>query len=231
MRKRLNDMQKIIFILLAILTLKTYSQSNDTTYSGKFDLGFSFSPDYSYRVLTSGTENNWMKDSYDTLEVARYAYTTGFSFAYHPDEKFSISVGVLFSDKGEKTKRYTIPPVNNYINHYYYLDLPVKASYYVYSGKIKLYVSVGICTNIYLRGLTHIEVPASAETKKVEMAPGMNAISASFIGGLGIDCPLSNRWYFKLEPNYRRFITPATNSGVKRYFYSGGLNAGFFFQL
>jgi hypothetical protein len=232
-------MKKIISILLLFLVFIAKSQSQDSLGHGKLDVGYTFSPDYSYRTLKSNASNEWIKDTYDTLEVSKYGYTTGLNIVLHINKKLSLNSGLLFSDKGERTKKYPIQPINNYVNHFYYLDIPLKVNYnlghkkYYYSKakKTKLFLSGGLSANIYLTSRTVTETDNGSEKKSIATRPNLSRLNLSAIAGLGITCPLTNRWYFQLEANYRRSIISIANSSLKKYFYSYGLNLGLFYRI
>jgi len=228
-------MKKYIFIYLLSLTFNGLAQSKDSLKYNKFNIGFTFSPDYSYRILKTDASNQWIKDTYDTLEVSKYGYTTGLNIIFYLNKRLFFSSGLLFADKGERTKNYPIQPVNNYINHFYYLDIPIKANYYFkhkkyfYSKpkKIKVFLTGGTSVNVYLSSRTTTKV-TNDETEPFAKSLQLSRLNFSFIAGLGMNCPITNKWYFKLESNYRRSITRVANAPVKKYFYSLGLNIGLF---
>jgi hypothetical protein len=225
-------MKKIISILFLLLMLNLSSQEKDSITYSKFDVGFTYSPDYSYRVLKTEATNSWIKDAYDTLEVPKYGYTVGLHIVYHVNKNLFVSSGVLFADRGEKTKEYTLQPVNNYTNHYYYLDIPLKANYYLINKKLKLFLTAGAFASVYINSKTTTDVGNSTgKNENVYTKPDVSKLNFAFVGGLGIDCPVTDRWYFKLEPNYRRSFTPIANTPIKKYFYSFGVNLGFFCKL
>src|SRR5688500_6533942 len=100
-------MKEFISILLCFLCLPILGQHHDTIPYKKYDIGFTFSPDYSFRVLkTNFSGDTWVKDTYDTIEVSKYSFTTGLNFIFHVNKHFFIGTGLLLSDKGEKTKEY-----------------------------------------------------------------------------------------------------------------------------
>lgn len=229
-------MKLVSFIFILFLSASLWSQSGDTLRYNKFDIGFSYSPDYSYRKLKTDASNTWMTSIYDTMEVAKFGYTAGFNFIFHVNENLWIGSGLLLSDKGERTKPYSIQPVNNYINHFYYLDIPIKANYYLHhkkyfyskEKKLKFFLSAGTSINIHLSTQTKAESVAAGETETIKSMPEISKINLAFLAGFGIDCPITHHWYFKLEPNYRRSITAIADTPIKKYFYSLGLNLGLF---
>lgn len=229
-------MKLTIFIYLFLFAFNAWPQSKDSSNYSKFDIGFTFSPDYSYRVLKTDVSKSWIKNSYDTLEVPKFGYTTGLNIIFPLKKKFFISSGLLFADKGERTKRYATQPVNNYTNHFYYLDIPVKVNYYFghrkyyYSKpkKIKLFLSAGTSVNVYLSSRTSTETGRNNDKESLSKSIDLSRINISFLAGLGFNTQLTNKWYFKLESNYRRSINKIADAPIKKYFYSLGLNAGLF---
>ncbi len=216
---------------LFFITLTALSQPGDSIRYGKLGFGISFSPDYSYRTLKTGAADSWMKDVYDTLETAKYSYTAGFNITYHIHKNLVLGSGLLFADKGEKTKKYEAIESNNFNNHYYYLDVPVKASYYLLHKKINLFLSAGLSANIYLNSHTTSKANNSDQKKQFVTSRDISRLNLAATAGFGIDCPLTDRWYFKLEPCYRRSLSPIANTPIKKYLYSFGLSFGFFCHL
>ena len=214
------------------LQTQLYCQSTDSLKLKKHHIGISFSPDYSFRILKSDANTTFIKNTLDTLEVAKLGYTTGLNYTYSFSKKISIATGFLLSNKGEKTKKTfsSVPAKFNYNNQYYYIDIPIKANYYLIHKKVKLFVTAGLSTNVFLvqktsqiTGYTNDDVKNNFYNKT-----DISAINFVMLAGFGIDCPLYKSWSFKLEPLYRRSVTPTTNTAVKKYLYSVGLNVGFY---
>mgnify|MGYP003345132645 CR=1 FL=1 len=141
----------------------------------------------------------------------------------------------MFSDKGEQTKKYKNPTLENvsysFVNHYYYLTIPVKANYYLFnSGKLKFYIDAGIGANIFVGEKTVALNTSSNNTNKTINSnnSGINNINWTFEGGCGINYNFNEKSGVKIEPIYRRSLSAATNTPIKEYLYSGGLNIGLF---
>jgi hypothetical protein len=207
------------------------AHTDESNPSGKFDIGFTASPDYSYRFLKTNPSDSWMKSTYDTAEVARIGYTAGLQVVYHHSEKLFFYTGIQFVDRGEKTRTYLTMPVNNYVNHYYYLSIPLRVNYYLIQKKIKLFVSSGLSTDFYLNSKSDIEYRNSGYTKPLGLSSNFSRINVLFNAGVGIDCPVTDRWYFKLQPDFRISLTPAANAAIKKYFYGFAFNMGFFYKF
>lgn len=227
-------MRKFSILLLLLINFSVKSQSSDSTHFSKFEVGFIFSPDYSYRVLKTDASHSWMKYTYDTLEVSRFSFTAGASILLRLTKKLSLSTGILFADKGEKTKRYATRNAINYTNHFYYLDIPLKVNYYLRDKKyyfskprkLKLFLSAGNSVNIFLNSRSITRTVNTGDKESLAISPEISRINISLLAGFGLEYPLTQKWLFRLESNYRRSITPVANTSLKKYFYSFGLNIG-----
>ncbi|MBK7029879.1 MAG: outer membrane beta-barrel protein [Bacteroidales bacterium] len=138
--------------LLAILSLFPFLSFAQTEPSqGKWSVGLHFAPEYSYRSLQS--ENDWygMVAYRDKIEIPSFGFTTGASVLYKLNRRISVETGLKFSDKHySSTYRDIIFEVDEGLrkfkssSHFYYLSIPMKGTYNVYSGKIKVYVAAAV---------------------------------------------------------------------------------------
>ena len=225
---------KIMKIVITIISLFFYlmlsSQTPDSLKTKKHSVGVSFSPDYCFRKLTSNPSSEWIKDGLDTLEVGKIGYTTGLNYTFRLSKRIGISTGVLLSNKGEKTKKTfsSQPSIFNYNNQYYYLDIPLTVKYNIINKTLKLFVSAGISSNIFLvkkttqiTGYTNDDVKINYYDKD-----GLSKVNLAILAGFGIEYPITKKWDLKIEPIFRRSITPIANTPVKKYLYSIGINIG-----
>lgn len=225
-----------------ILSAVGYSKPSDSTRTKRIEIGITYSPNYCYRKLKADASSKWISDIRDTMEIAKFGYSAGINLVYKIKNNFSLESGILFSDKGEKTKEYLLGnsssgklPINNTdIHHYMYLDIPVKANYYILTGKLKLFVTAGVSANIFLIQkntsiLGYSDRASEKQTSKINS--GLSKINLSFIAGLGIDCPVTKKINFKIQPIYSRSINSIINTPIKSYLYSAGLNIGIYFKL
>ena len=204
-----------------------FSQESVFPKLRKFDVGFSYSTDYSYRTIKSDEINRDIVNLYDTIESAKYGYTTGISGTYFKSNKFSFTLGFLLSDKGEKSEVFVNSTNSRLKNHYYYLDLPIKSNYYLLKENNKLYVTAGISSNLFLFSKSS----NFSNEKAVKNNINLNPVNFAAIGGIGFDFDLSDSWHFKSEILYRHSIQAIMNSPIKRSLFSTGVNFGFFYQI
>ena len=239
-----KKMKKIIYILLVIaLPISALSSTIDSLKIKKnIEIGVSYSPDICYRKLKSDENSKWISDIRDTMEVAKLGYTAGLNIVYWYKNNISFETGLLFSDKGEKTKKYSLGnfsstklPINNIdIHHYYYLAFPIKANYYFVNKKCKLFVTGGITTNLFLSQKNTSILGYSdrdSEKKTTKINSELSSINFSFLIGAGIDYPLSDKSNLKFEPSYSRSINSITSAPVKSYLSAIGFKLGVYFKL
>lgn len=81
-----------------------------------------------------------------------------------------------------------------------YLSIPVRAHYFINSGKVRFYAGAGLRTDIRLNG----DVPYSAEAGVADNARGI-ALSMETL--IGIEVPVSSRFKIHFEPTYANALT------------------------
>lgn len=236
-------MKNIVAVLLIIFSpFIAFCEIPDSTKTKKIEIGVTYSPNYCYRKLRADASGKWLSDIRDTMEIAKFGYSAGFNIVYKIKKNFTLGSGILFSDKGERTKKYSLGnspagklPINNTdIHHYIYLDIPVKGNYYILTGKLKLFLTAGISTNILLtqRNTSILGYGDRAPEKSSSTVnSGLSKINFAFIAGFGIDCPVTDKTNFKIEPIYSRSIHSIIDAPIKSYLYSAGLNIGIYYKL
>jgi hypothetical protein len=152
-------MKKLILAAVALISLNASAQVTDIKPASKIAIGLTFSPDYSYRSLSSDAASIWIANDREDFEIPKFGFTAGPRVLFTLGNRLALESGILFSDKGEKTSnmRYSgdpedifMPVLGRHNFHYYYLDVPVKANYYLTSKKVKLFVSVGTSVNFFV---------------------------------------------------------------------------------
>lgn len=98
---------------MTLVANQIYGINTDSVIKfSKWDIGISFSPDYSYRILTpigssySGSDlGEWRcADSLNSIEKATIAWTVGIPITYHFNKYMSLRTGINLSDKTIKSK-------------------------------------------------------------------------------------------------------------------------------
>jgi opacity protein-like surface antigen len=233
-------MKKINILFLLLLPAAVYC-SNDSTKTKKIQVGVSFSPDYCFRSLRPDADSKWIADSRDTIETAKFGYTAGANFEFKINKKLDVATGILFSDSGERTNKYSLesassaqePVMYSYNFHYYYLSIPLKANYYFLTGKVGFYLTAGVSANFFLgqktTAITGFGNSVSRTDAKTDA--GFSKVNLGMIAGCGVKYAISKNTELRAEPVYRRSLTSIIDAPVKTYLYSVGLNVGIYFNL
>jgi hypothetical protein len=240
---------RALMVALLVYPLLLAGQPDEMTPFTGFYLGLSFSPDYCYRTLRhdgNGYNASLVKIN-DSLSIPKFGFTTGLNIVIVINKKFSVESGLLYSNKGYKTKTLSNPEglYDNFpdeinpvklrdIGHFIYLDFPVKLNYFILNQKLGIYSTAGISPNLFL---------SRKVIRKVEFRDGksdqfnhsseydLSTINLTMIIGVGFKYDLSEKIYLRTEPVFRRSITPIKDFPIKTYLYSFGLNTGILFKF
>jgi len=238
---------RLITIFFFVISLAAHGQ--DTLNNQvkqqmrKWYLGAVVSPDLCYRTLKN-TDSKFDIAYFNNSEIPKFGYTAGLAAAYGLSSNWTIETGLLFSNKGYKTKMIDIESLDFsdsilgkgrvYFN-FYYLDVPVKINYAYGHGKIRFCATLGITTNIFLDAKTrailkyndgHVE-----HSKGTNINP-INAINISPMAGVGIDWRLTERMKLKIEPTFRYGLLSIGDGWYfDDYLWNAGLNMGFYYSL
>ena len=228
--------------LFVLIPFSVICNTSDSIHPRKMQLGVIYSPDYCYRTLKATGESKWMVAIRDTMEIPKFGYSTGVNFIYKIASRLSVETGLLFSDKGFQTKKYTPEGKINssdpstkhplkiaYLHHYYYLDVPIKLNYYIYLGKINFFLTAGLSVNTFLhQTVTTLTTYTDGKTdsKKATAPSPFEKLNVAVIGGFGMNYNLTDTYTLKIEPIYKRSITSIINAPVKSFLYTAGVNVG-----
>ena len=232
--------KQLISILLILTSILSYSQESEISQRNSLHIGLTFSPDYCYRTLRTDPSYQDWADQQNSSQIPKFGYTTGINAILKFNKSIALEMGVQFSDKGMQTKMIkieqedpdqSIPDEIHNTWHYYYIDIPIKANYFILKGKLNLFVSPGLSTNIFwVQKRVHSEFnPDNEET--YFMSEGFNRFNMAVLFGTGIDYFFSKKFNLRIEPIFRYSLTPLNNSELKRYQYSIGANFGLYYKL
>ena len=239
-------MKQIVFFL-ALLPLALFGQSADSSSLKRFAIGLNYSPDYSYRTLKPTAESKWIADSRDTLEIPKYGYTSGLSLLFRISKNLTFETGLQYSNKGEKTKTRKLEIFDpnspqssmntmevTFVYSYNYLDIPIKANYYLINKKFKFFLSGGLSNNIFISSTNKSTIsfaPGNSTTNTTKSSTNYSLVNIAALAGFGIEQQLNSKLSLRLEPIYRRSITSIINAPIKGYLYSAGMNFGLYLSL
>ena len=235
-----NMIKRLIFLLFLPLTI--FSQNSAPAKTGLVSVGLTYSPAYCYRFLHANDVDDDLLKMRNQAELPEYGFSSGLNIALSFSKIFALEAGVVYSSKGEKTKNddtYYIDPPRSissayFTYHYYYIDIPVKADFYLLKRRLKLYLTMGISTNILivLKTTMHAEYPDGSKTKSSTTdREDLMGINIAGIAGAGISFDITKEIYIKAEPLFNCSIMPINRGGVHEFLYSIGLNTGIFYRF
>ena len=221
-----------IFICLFSIALQAQdSIQTDTTKWKKHQIGFTYSPDYNFRFLQADANTTWIKNISDSMEVPKFGYSAGINYALKLGEKTTLNTGVIFSDNGEKTKNNVELQTVNDTNPYYFVSVPIRIDYTVYSKKVAIYTTLGITNNFFINHRIVMYEDGKKEAIEFNNKKDLMAYNIGGIAGFGMNAKLSDNWIFKLEVLYKQSITSVNNDPVKKWLYAVGPNFGLYYSF
>lgn len=232
---------KYILILLGLAAFRSFGQED----MSRFQLGVNFSPDVNYRILENndGTEmSDAIINSRDDREIPKFGYSTGLNVCFNINRFLGIETGLQYSNKGYQTEKIdlifgqpdpSLPEHLKYIDDFHYVDIPLKVNFTAGKKKVRFFSSVGITTNIFIKGTTTSVIyysdrterdkdPTSYDFEKVNLSPTVSA---------GIDYKINDRMNLRVEPTFRYGVLKIIDAPVTGYLYNGGLNVSYYFGL
>ncbi len=235
-------MKYLFMLVLAFLSLTLLGQKK----LNKIAIGFSFSPDYSFRTLKNsggdGSTDLVIKIRND-IEKAKFGYSTGLNVTFHFSNLLGFETGILYSNKGYKTKEQqltyfppnpSLPDKSSTIYSYQYIGIPLKAKFYFGKNKTRFTTSAGFITNflINVKQSINLKYPnGSTEKKNQSSTSGFNKVDISPMVSIGVDYKITDKFYLSAEPTFRFGLIKTVNATVKENLWSAGLVLSFFITL
>lgn len=246
--------QKAIGIL--IITFFTYYNglSQDLFNSKGFKIGINFSPELGYRTLIIGDTSNIhiddLKRDRDNWEKPTFLFTTGLFSEYRFNKLLSVKLGVHYTQKGLLSKTLGVGQGfyegsnDEYIIYkhtYHHIGIPVSASFYLFnSSKVELFASLGGQFDFLFYGSWISRLKLSGEEEKIisqqekikkENDAGYNKFFPSVTASIGMDWKIGEKSTLRIEPIYRRTLTPLDNSELITYHYNLGMNISYIYLI
>jgi len=215
-------------------------QEDELKFKKSILLGLTFSPNYCYRTLRYDQSDEDFANYRNEIEIPKFGFTTGINSIFRFNKSLAIELGMLFSDKGQQTKKIeitqedpdnTIPDNIHNSWHYYYIDIPIKLNYFIIKGNLNLFVSPGISGNIFLTQ-KRVKSEFNPDNEYTYfMSEGFNKLNIAIILGAGLDYLITKKLNLRFEPIFRYSLTPLDNFKIKRYQYSIGANFGIYYKM
>lgn len=236
------------FITAVILGASIVAQAQGVVAPkpGKWALGFSFSPDYSYRQLMfdrkDPKEREYAKEA-DAQDSPILGFTSGVNIQRRLGKNFSIETGLQFSQQGYRHVEKDI----DYSNYRWFappgrlpkdidqtrktqgISAPIRLNFCVGKGKFQFTTSVGInlnyqFANIYCRTLTYDD--GSVKKSNDRSSGSLLKFGTQLSAGCNYD--ISSRSKLRIEPTFR-YILPESHALSTPF--NCGLNLSYFIAL
>lgn len=244
-------MSKIKIISLILILIHVSLIAQDEIRKQQLLIGAFASPDLSFRLLSnnSGTSGS-ISDNRDSYEIPKLAYTAGVEALYQLKPKLSVSFGIQYSIKGEKTKDLDLiygdqldprrgfvyqwsqeqPTKTNFKYNSSYIDIPIRIDFYFSKRKFAPFVTTGLSGNLFLR--EKIITTATYIDNHTEKTSSINnngyyRFNPQFQLGAGLDIGMKKS-RLRIFPIYRLSLSRVNKGSVNGYFYSIGLGLNYF---
>lgn len=208
-------------------------------------VGVTVSPDYTNRSLGSdgSMAADIVKENRNKKEAGQTGYTAGLAVIYTLTEQLSIETGVQYAQKGYRTKKENLvwqqpspsfPTTSKIIYNYFFLDIPLQATYTTGSGRCRFFYTAGLAMNIFLGGKVATLFEYADGSKDKSTGPATNnekKISLSPLLSAGMEYAFKPNMHFRLAPIFRYGITKVIDAPVSERFWNAGLNVGFYYRL
>lgn len=224
-------MKSLLLIVITLISLSALAQN-------KIYIGYSFSPDYSFRTLSKSDGSSGTAltiKSRNNLEQAKFGYTTALKIGYYLSDILSLESGIEFANKGYKIKQqdiiYEYPdpagPINYKTNFtYQYLGIPLKVKMTFGRQKLNFTAGAGMVTNFLLSAkIESTSAYADGKTKrnKQSLAKDLNKIDITPELSFGIVYRLNNKINLSAEPTFRYGLFKIIDAPVKEKLWNAGL--------
>lgn len=211
----------------------------------KYGVGLSWSCNLDkFRIENNNDYGEMLTDSsYDLIQgPGNFAFSLGMQFTYRFTKNVSIETGLLYSQK----KKFDLDGVHkgntDYTFHYNgkYLDIPVRARFYVINNPTNLFVTTGVLlsSNFPVKYKGYFQLSNVDDTlyyERVTLEPASLGLSLQL--GAGIDYIIQKKWRLYFAPMYSYSFSPVlkhptyNNEPVKHYVNSFNLTIGCYYDF
>jgi len=230
----------ITLFLLALISCPVFGQNSEKINNKKISIGFTFSPDYCYRILKSNPSEQYLVDEQNSSQIPKFGYSVGLNSIVKFNSRIAVEFGAQFADKGYQTKRIEVaqtepkkltPNEMRVRWSIYFIDIPVKVNYFILYKDFKLFVSAGPSLNLFLyQKRIRFEYIPDKKTKYIT-TEGFNKVGLTIMAGVGFEYSVLKKLNLRFEPTFRYSLTPLDDGDIKRYPYSIGACFGIYYRL
>lgn len=245
---------RLLFTLIFVSAVALNARAQNVEKSKRLSIGFSVSPDYNDRTLSNNNgsfSSGVVIDVRDKYETWRLGYTAGPVVSYRLSEKVDLETGLLFSSKGYNNKKTELDfydefdgtgfsnpapdglPSSARISHvYYYIDMPVKATFNFGKKRLRVCAGAGIAANVFVKETLRLKTWYEDGSTKKDLHNSefdYKGLMISPQASFGVNYNLNERLYLKAEPTFRYGIVNIISTPVTGKLWNAGLNLSCFF--
>jgi hypothetical protein len=208
--------------LLSIYFVCTYCNAQDTL--SKWSWGGVVGVDRHYRSLSTESIQADVADEWNELETPAWRISGGLKFEWSPMERFSISTGILYSDRGYEIDSLSEANLNNLEYHFRYVDIPIGL---YYTGrkinKNRLFAGVAMNTSFALSNVLFYYKDGQTAQFKMPADESTYPMVLNVSASLGIRRSITNNATVDLYLNGIQSLKSHTDGPLERRFNSVGL--------
>jgi hypothetical protein len=209
-----------------------------------FQIGAIGSIDMCFRTLENkqkATSIDHLIDSRNQDETVKLGYHAGIGFCMNISRNFGMEVGVVYSNQGYETKLKDyinplpgpgMPIKGRSIYNYNFINVPLKANFFIGKGKVRFYTSVGVITNVLVgQNETFVKKYGDGRTE-YEVFNTNNPFQKVIFSGTiaaGIDVKFNKALNLRLSPNFSHSIGRFSDAPLSEYLWNAGFSADFYF--
>ncbi|MCW8898777.1 MAG: outer membrane beta-barrel protein [Flavobacteriales bacterium] len=248
----------ITYLFIFISSLSLLGQSVSLSHNDKYQIGINYSINNTFRVLKNDSKNENFDniiDSRNKREKSLLNNSLGINFILNFKDKMFIETGVTYSIMGYQTKEQellfsnlsdprkgftvnysNLPTTEKLIVEYAFIKIPTTFNVTFIDKKISVYGLGGISTNFLLyKESTYEWLLQDGSIDIVKSGKNKwdlyNTINFSAIVGLGLKYSVNEKIDLRLTPNFEYSFTSFTDSKMKEYPYSYGVQIKLFYTL
>ena len=230
-------MKTYLITVLLFLSVPIIAQETTTK---KISIGVTYSPNYSYRSISSTPE--FLKSIRDD-DKAVLGQSLNLLFRYRLNDCLGIESGISFQNRGYKMQMDTylyfdeydpaIPERSEYTDRFQYLGIPVKLTLKKEFNHIALVSSIGFMGNFLLKSeqvtTNYFDDHKEKITNNTTSEFKTFVLTATI--GAGIEYRFNTHYKIILMPAFQRDITPISDGDMKHYLWDMGLNVGLLYEF
>jgi hypothetical protein len=234
--------------LLLVLSMQGQDAAPIAPVASKWSFGVNVSPDLAFRRLDLAQHNAMLESMIDfrnETEMPRFGYSASIMAGYAINARWGFEAGVgyalrgweldvsklTFGDQIDERRGFTYSTgelLRNIGWRFHYLDVPVRGTFTLGSGRLRSISSVGISLNLLIIA-THSS--SLNNDLRITELNAYNTVNLSPTISTGVAYRLNDRMELRMEPTFRYGLLELREAPITEYLWSAGVNFGWFVRL